>query len=79
MKESGQKRVVGLLGVGFDNEDGHIRITQGESYKVMMGSGGTHQTLQKLCQEIEDAVKNSGRPLDDYSAEELMEMIKKLY
>jgi hypothetical protein len=79
MKQSGQSRVVGLLGVGFDTEDGHIRITQADDYNVYMGSGETHTALQNMCRKIEETVKAAGRSLSDYSPEEFMEMMQTLY
>lgn len=79
MSGAGQSRVIGLLGVGFDHEDGHIRITQAEQYHVLMGSGETHRELQKICQRIDETVKTSGRPLNDYTPEEFMEMVQGLY
>lgn len=79
MKESGQSRVVGLLGVGFDTEDGQIRITQGDQFQVMMGSGETHEALQKICCRIEKSIQAAGRSLDDYSPEEFMELMQEMY
>jgi hypothetical protein len=79
MRETGQSRVIGLLGVGFDREDGQIRITQAEEYRVLMGSGETHEALQKICRRIDEAIKTSGRLLSDYSPEEFMELVQELY
>jgi len=79
MREAGQSRVVGLLGVGFDHEDGQIRITQADEYRVLMGSGETHEALQKICRRIEESVKVTGRPLSDYTPEEFMELVQELY
>jgi hypothetical protein len=79
MKDFKNSRVVGLLGVGFDAEDGHIRITQTDRCNVLMGSGETHQALQKICSRIEEAVQQSGRQLSDYTPEEFMEMVQELY
>lgn len=79
MQDAEQKRVIGLLGVGFDTQDGHIRITQADQYRVFMGSGETHTELQKICLKIEEAVKKSGRPLCDYSPDEFMDLVKELY
>jgi len=79
MKATGQSRVVGLLGVGFDQNDGHIRITQAENYKVLMGSNYSHQALQKICSRIERAVAESGRVFSDYTPEEFMELMETLY
>lgn len=79
MRETGQSRVVGLLGVGFDSKDGQIRITQADQYHVLMGSGETHEALQKICRQIEESIKSSGRSLSDYSPEEFMELVQELY
>jgi hypothetical protein len=79
MKERGQTRVVGLLGVGFDTSDEKIRITQADRYQVLMGSGETHQELQKICRRIEESIKTSGRVLSDYTPEEFMELVQELY
>ena len=79
MRKSEQSRVVGLLGVGFDTEDGQIRITQANEYGVLMGSNETHKALQDICLQIEECVKSTGRPLSDYSPEEFMELVQGLY
>ncbi len=78
MIKSGQGRIVGLLGVGFDHQDEHIRITQAENYQVLMGSGESHQALQKLCSRIDQFIKDSGQVLSDYTPEEFMELMKEI-
>jgi len=75
----GESRVIGLLGVGFDHEDGQIRITQANPYHVLMGSEETHHELQKMCFQIDEALKEAGRPLEDYTPEEFMKLIEELY
>lgn len=79
MSETRQSRIIGLLGVGFDSEDGQIRITRAEEYQVLMGSGETHEALQKICRRIDEAIKASGRNLSDYSPDEFMELVQELY
>jgi hypothetical protein len=79
MDREQQSRVVGLLGVGFDHQDGQIRITQAEDYQVIMGSCDSHRALQKMCFKIDKAVTESGRVLNDYTPEEFMELMETLY
>jgi hypothetical protein len=79
MKRTGEKKVVGLLGVGFDQKDGQIRITHSDNYKVLMGSKDCHRALQKICLKIEERVTASGRVLSDYTPEEFIELVGKLY
>jgi len=67
------------MGVGFDHQDGQVRITQADNYKVIMGSRESHRELQKMCLKIEEAVTSSGRVLSDYTPEEFMELLWTLY
>lgn len=79
MNETGQIRVVGLLGVGFDHADGMVRITQADNYRVLMGSFESHKELQSICLKINEAVEASGCVLSDYTPEEFMELVGELY
>ncbi len=77
MQRANQKKIIRLLGVGFDSEDGHVRITKGENYDVLMGSDESHDYMQQLIQKIEDALKEQDLSLDDLSPEEFAEFVKK--
>jgi len=79
MNGAGQSRVVGLLGVGFDHEDEHIRITRADNYQVLMGSHASHKKRQEMCSKIDKMIRSSGRLLSDYTPEEFMELVGKLY
>ncbi|NRA11185.1 MAG: hypothetical protein HRT57_04430 [Crocinitomicaceae bacterium] len=79
MSEAGKSRVVGLLGIGFDNDDGHIRISHSEHSKIFMGSKESHHVLQQMCIDIEEAVRLSGRELSDYTSDEFLKLIQELY
>lgn len=68
-----------MLGVGFDTQDGQIRLTKAEQYQIMMGSDETHKALQNICSAIDETIKKSGRSLCDYTPEEFMEMVQTLY
>jgi len=69
---------MGLLGVGFDSEDEQIRITQADNYQILMGSGESHQALQKICRMIEERIQQSGRVLSDYTPEEFMKLMQEI-
>jgi hypothetical protein len=71
--------VVGLLGVGFDDKDGQVRITQAGDYQVIMGSRDSHRVLQKICLQIKEKVDASGRVLNDYTPEEFIELMETIY
>lgn len=78
MSEQNRKKIIRLLGVGFDVDDGHIRITNGEKYDVLMGSEQSHEYIQKLIQNIERKLKDRNLNLDDLSPEEFTEIVGKL-
>ena len=78
MTQKKRQKIIRLLGVGFDAEDGHVRITQGEKYDVLMGSYESHEYIQQLIQKIEGELENRGLSLDDLSPAEFSEFIGKL-
>jgi len=78
MINAGQRRVVGLLGVGFDHDDEQIRITEAQNYKILMGSNSSHQALQKICSKIEKSIQSSNRVLTDYTSEEFLELMQEI-
>jgi hypothetical protein len=76
MKPGNQRKIVRLLGVGFDAEDGHVRITNSENYDVLMGSDESHEYIQELIRKIEDALEARGMTLDDLTPEEFGEFVQ---
>ena len=67
-----------MLGVGFDAEDGHIRITNGEKYDVLMGSEQSHEYILQLIRKIEDGLKIKGLNLDDLTPGEFSEFVESI-
>lgn len=78
MRTEKRKKIIRLLGVGFDAEDGHIRITQGENYDVLMGSEESHEYLQHLIRKIEQGLREKGLSLEDLSPDEFSEFVESL-
>jgi hypothetical protein len=73
-----RKKIIRLLGVGFDAEDGHVRITKGEKYDVFMGSNESHEYIRKLIQDIEEEIEKRGLSLDDITPDEFAELVGSL-
>jgi hypothetical protein len=73
-----RKKIIRLLGVGFDAEDRHVRISRGEKYDVLMGSEESHEYIRKLIQDIEKAIEERGLSLDDLTPEEFTELVGSL-
>lgn len=78
MSSGTRKKIIRLLGVGFDADDGHIRITQGESFDVLMGSDESHEYITQLIRRIEEELKKRNLNLDDLSPEELQDILKSM-
>lgn len=78
MPSKNRKKIVRLLGVGFDAEDGHVRITKSDNYDVLMGSDESHDFLQKLIAKIEAELKYKDLKLDDLSPAEFSEFVKSI-
>ena len=73
-----RKKIIRLLGVGFDAEDGHVRITKGEKYDVFMGSDESHEYIRKLIQDIEEEIEKRGLSLDAITPDEFAELVGSL-
>ena len=63
-----------LLGLGLDNEDGHIRATSGEDFQILGGSHETHQSMQDKCIRFSEKLKGRGQRLEDLHRQEFLEL-----
>jgi hypothetical protein len=72
-----RKQLVGLLGVGLDNQDEHKRLTQSEHFLLVGGSAETHERMQDTAIRFEADLKRRGKRLQDASVEETIELLQK--
>jgi hypothetical protein len=72
-----RKQIVGLLGIGLDNPDGHKRLTQSEHFLLVGGSVETHERMQDTAIRFEEDLKRRGKRLQDASVEETVELLRK--
>ena len=63
-----------LLGLGFDNKDGHLRVTKGENFRLFGGSEETHQTMQEKSIKFNEQLSKRGKSLDDITQDEFYEI-----
>jgi len=75
--ESDRPQVIGLLGVGLDNKDGHQRITKSEEFLVIGGSEETHEQMQDVVIRFAESMQDRGKRLQDASMEEVMDILHK--
>lgn len=63
-----------LLGLGLDNDDGHVRITRSENFQLYGGSAETHEEMQDKCVRFNEKLSDRGKRLDDLEAGELADL-----
>lgn len=65
-----------LLGLAFDAEDGHTRLTRGKNFFLLGGSQETHALLQETAIKINEQLDGSGRRLEDVPLQELRDICR---
>jgi hypothetical protein len=70
-----KKQVLGFLGVGLDNQDGHQRLTTNEGFLLVGGSEETHEKLQDVSIRFNESLKQRGKRLQDASVEEVIDLL----
>jgi hypothetical protein len=68
-------RVAGLLGLAFDADDGHKRITRGKNFLLAGGSDQTHSLMRETIIKVNEQLDARGQNLADVSANELRDLI----
>ncbi len=67
-----------LLGVGFDAEDGHRRVTRGPEFLLLGGSEDTHEVMQETAVRLSEELERRDMRLSDVrSLEELRDIAEK--
>ena len=69
-------QVLGFLGVGLDNEDGHRRLTQNENFLLVGGSAETHEKMQDVSIYFNEQLKQRGKPLGETEPEEAVDLLR---
>ena len=74
-KSRNERRVVGFLGLGLDNKDGHQRISRSEHFLLMGGSQETHERMQNTAIKFSEALRREGKQLQETPVEEVLEIL----
>lgn len=69
-----QRTSAALLGLAFDNDDGHTRLTRGENFVLYGGTQRTHAVMQETALKINEHLDKRGKRLEDVSVSELREI-----
>ena len=74
-----QKENIGrIIGLGFDNADGHVRLTRGKNFDIFLGSEPTHERMQELCIKLNERLDEKGKSLQSLSRDELMDILSEV-
>ncbi|MBI3838281.1 MAG: hypothetical protein HY288_10165 [Planctomycetia bacterium] len=63
-----------LVGLAFDAEDGHTRLTRGKNFVLCGGSAETHAVMQETATKINEHLDRRGRCLEEVSLGELRDI-----
>jgi hypothetical protein len=74
--EQRETELVGFLGVGLDNKDGHQRLTRTQHFFLVGGSAETHEQMQDTAIRFNEALDDRGKRLSDASKEEILDMLR---
>lgn len=72
------RKSAALLGVAFDNDDGHTRLTRGDNFVLVGGSHKTHSVMQETAVKINEHLDRRGKRLEDASVSELREICREV-
>ena len=75
-KEDDKIKQTMLLGVGFDNQDGHKRVTKGDNFYLAGGSEETHERMTETVIKFNEKLARKGKHLGDLSREEFRDMMR---
>jgi hypothetical protein len=71
-----RRKSAALLGLAFDNDDGHTRLTRGKNFLLCGGSHDTHAMMQETALKINEHLDKRGKRLEDVSVGELREICR---
>ena len=65
-----------ILGLGFDSNDGHLRITKGDNFRLFGGSEDTHEMMQEKAIKFNEQLDKRHKSLEDIDEKEFREISK---
>lgn len=77
MRRANEQNRSHLVGVGFDHQDGHKRITRAEDFSIVGGSEETHDRLTETALKTVEDLSRKGKTLHDADHEEIRDLVLK--
>ena len=78
MKANSESKSAAILGLAFDNDDGHTRLTRGKNFVLLGGSQDTHAVMQETAIKVNERLDKSGTRLEDVSIRELRKVFREV-
>jgi len=69
-----KRRKVKILGLGLDNDDGHVRVTRSENFYLLGGSEETHKGMQEKCIKFDEELRTRGKELASLERHEFLDL-----
>ena len=67
-----------MLGLAFDNDDGHVRLTRGPNFVLCGGCQETHAVMQETAVKINEHLDRRGKQLEQASPAELRDICRRV-
>lgn len=68
--------VKGLLGLGLDGKDGHVRISRGPNFYLFGGSETTHERMQVFALKFNEGIGERGKHIEELNKREIKEIVE---
>ena len=78
MKANNDPKSAAILGLAFDNEDGHTRLTRGKNFVLLGGSQDTHAVMQETAIKVNERLDKAGKRLEDVPVRELRKVFREV-
>jgi hypothetical protein len=65
-----------LVGLGYDGEDGHIRIARGKNFRVLGGSQETHEMILDKMLQLNKQLDKRSKTLEEVSEKEFRQIAR---
>jgi len=75
---SKKQKSAALLGLAFDAQDEHKRITRGRNFLLCGGSPETHAVMQETAIKLNEHLDRRGQRLEEVSSRELRDIFEQI-
>jgi len=78
VKANDQSKSAAILGLAFDNDDGHTRLTRGKNFVLLGGSQDTHAVMQETAIKVNERLDRAGKRLEEVPLKELRQIFREV-